>query len=181
MKWRAPSASAVCGNMEVLRTIRTSNALSAVHNAPIAHRGDIFTCAPLKMEAGNLLEIGDYFKAMEIGEQRHGPVPYCDARCPLVVTEGSTAISHPHEELPSLAFPGARRKQIELQRPQRLTPRRCRRRSMNCELCLRCRRTRFASAPRKECRTTGPRRTYQRRKDLMPPIQLTRQPVFATR
>ncbi len=85
--------------------------------------GVVYPSPPLNMVAGNLLEIGDYDKAMEIGEQRYGPVPYCDARCHIgCYTEGSTAISHPAEgvrEALRHLLPRAR-KLPPLTRPERL-------------------------------------------------------------
>jgi hypothetical protein len=85
--------------MEVLRTIRNFKRFECYPTThPIVYpHGDIYyPCAPLNMVAGNLLEIGDYYKAMEIGESKFGIVPYCDARCHIgCYTEGSTAITHP--------------------------------------------------------------------------------------
>jgi MoaA/NifB/PqqE/SkfB family radical SAM enzyme len=91
----------VYGNMEALRTIRDFKRFECYPTThPIVYpHGDLFyPCAPLNLVAGNLLEIGDYYKAMEHGERQHGIVPYCDARCHVgCYTEGSTAITHPSE------------------------------------------------------------------------------------
>jgi len=116
----------VYGNMEALRVIRDFKRFECYPTThPIVYpHGDLFyPCAPLNLVAGNLLEIGDYDKAMQIGEQRHGSIPYCDSRCHIgCYTEGSTAISHPSEGIREALhhlFPRAR-KLPTLQRPERL-------------------------------------------------------------
>jgi MoaA/NifB/PqqE/SkfB family radical SAM enzyme len=116
----------VYGNMEALRTIRDFTRFECYPTThPVIYpHGDIYyPCAPLNMLAGNLLEIGDYYEAMRIGEQKHGPVPYCDARCHVGChTESSTAISHPGQgitEAISYIF-DIRRPAFVLQRPQRI-------------------------------------------------------------
>lgn len=118
----------VYGNMEALRTIRDFKRFECypTTHAIVHPHGDIFyPCAPLGLEAGNLLETGDYYKTMALGEQRHGPVPYCDARCHVgCYTEGSTAISHPEEGIAE-AFRFLfrwRKPEIVLQRPERAAP-----------------------------------------------------------
>lgn len=91
----------IYGNMEALWTIRDFKRYECYPTTrPVIYpNGDVYyPCAPLNMLAGNLLEIGDYYETMRIGEQKHGPIPYCDARCHLgCYTEGSTAISHPEQ------------------------------------------------------------------------------------
>lgn len=176
----------VYGNMEVLRTIRDFKRFECYPTThPIIYpHGDIFyPCAPLKMVAGNLLEVGDYYKAMALGEQRHGPIPYCDARCHVgCYTEGSTAISHPEEGIAE-AFRFLvrwRKPEIELQRPERVnapmpppfdelralpslppdTIRKLRREGL------------LLNDWTSRVRVKG-------EEDFMPPIQLTREPVFA--
>jgi len=117
----------VYGNMEVLRTIRNFKRFECYPTThPIVYPdGNIFyPCAPLNMVAGNLLEIGDYYQAMEIGEKKYGIVPYCDSRCHIgCYTEGSTAITHPSNGIAEgvrYLFP-RRKKRIELHRPERLS------------------------------------------------------------
>jgi hypothetical protein len=136
------------------------------------------------MEAGNLLEIGDYYKAMEIGEQRHGPVPYCDARCHVgCYTEGSTAISHPEEGIAeAIRFLLSRHKgKVELQRPERVS-------SAPMPPPFDELRALPSLPPDKirELRRQGrlvndwtSRVRIKGEENLMPPIQLTREPVFA--
>jgi len=177
----------VYGNMEALRTIRDFKRFECYPTThPIVHpHGDIFyPCAPLGMEAGNLLEIGDYYKAMEIGEQRHGPVPYCDARCHVgCYTEGSTAISHPEEGIAeALRFLLSRHKgKVELQRPERAS-------SAAMPPPFDELRALPSLPPDKirELRRRGllvndwtSRVRIKGEENLMPPIQLTREPVFA--
>lgn len=91
----------VYGNMKVLHTIRDFARFECypTMHAIVYPNGDIFyPCSPLNLVAGNLLEIGDYDKAMRLGEQKHGPIPYCDSRCHLgCYMEGSTAITNPAE------------------------------------------------------------------------------------
>lgn len=93
----------IYGNMEAIRTIRDFKRFECYPSThPIVYpNGDIYyPCSPLNTLAGNLLEIGDYYEAMRIGEQKHGPIPYCDARCHVGChTESSTAISHPNRAL----------------------------------------------------------------------------------
>lgn len=46
--------------------------------------GDMFyPCQLLKTKAGNLLEVGDYWKAMQEGLSQHGPIPECGNICHL--------------------------------------------------------------------------------------------------
>lgn len=117
----------VYGNMEVLRTIRNFKRFECYPTThPIIYpHGDIFyPCSPLNMVAGNLLEIGDYYKAMELGERQFGIVPYCDSRCHVgCYTEGSTAITHPQQGIAeAIRFLAPRRKKpIGLQRPPHRT------------------------------------------------------------
>jgi MoaA/NifB/PqqE/SkfB family radical SAM enzyme len=178
----------VYGNMEVLRTIRDFKRFECYPTThPIVYPdGDIFyPCAPLNMVAGNLLEIGDYYKAMEIGEKKYGMVPYCDSRCHVgCYTESSTAITHPaHGVAEVIRYLAPRRKQrIELHRPERLSG--------------------MMPPPFAELRalpSLPPDKIRQLRREgllendwtssvrikgedtFMPPIQLTREPVFATR
>jgi MoaA/NifB/PqqE/SkfB family radical SAM enzyme len=178
----------VYGNMEVLRTIRDFKRFECYPTThPIVYPdGDIFyPCAPLNMVAGNLLEIGDYYKAMEIGEKKYGSVPYCDSRCHVgCYTEGSTAITHPVTGFAeAIRFISPRRKKrIELHRPERLAG--------------------VMPPPFAELRgvpSLPPDKIRQLRREgrlendwtssvrikgedtFMPPIQLTREPVFATR
>jgi MoaA/NifB/PqqE/SkfB family radical SAM enzyme len=113
----------VYGNMEALRVIRDFKRFECYPSThPIVYPdGEIhYPCSPLNTVAGNLLEIGDYYKAMALGAEKHGPVPYCDARCHVgCYTEGSTAITHPKEYVTEIfqylvkgSFKG------ELQRPE---------------------------------------------------------------
>ncbi|HVF90600.1 MAG TPA: radical SAM protein [Blastocatellia bacterium] len=91
----------VYGNMEVLRTIRDFKRFECYPTThPIIYpNGDIFyPCAPLNSIAGNLLEVGSYDRAMKAGEEKYGPIPYCDSRCHIgCYTQGSTAITNPKE------------------------------------------------------------------------------------
>jgi MoaA/NifB/PqqE/SkfB family radical SAM enzyme len=115
----------VFGNMEVLRTIRDFKRFECYPTThPIVYPdGNIFyPCAPLNLTAGNLLEIGDYYKAMEIGQQKFGLIPYCDSRCHVgCYTEGSTAITHPANAISeAIRYLAPRsKKRIELHRPER--------------------------------------------------------------
>lgn len=117
----------VFGTMETLRTIRDFKRYECYPTThPIVYpHGDMFyPCAPLNLLAGNLLEIGDYYKAMEIGERRHGPIPYCDARCHIAChTEGSIGISHPEEGVAEVIRHIFRsmRNTPALRRPERLS------------------------------------------------------------
>ena len=178
----------VYGNLEALRTIRDFKRFECYPTThPIVYpHGDIYyPCSPLNMVAGNLLEIGDYYKAMELGEKKHGPIPYCDARCHVgCYTEGSTAVTHPEEGIGEVIryLAPRRKKPIVLQRPDRL-----------------------AGAPMpppfdelralpslppdtiRQLRREGKlendftsRVRIKGEENLMPPIQLTREPVFAT-
>ena len=117
----------VFGTMETLRTIRDFKRYECYPTThPIVYpHGDMFyPCAPLNLLAGNLLEIGDYDKAMEMGERLHGPIPYCDARCHIGChTEGSISISHPEEGVAELfhhIFRGLRNPPA-WRRPERLS------------------------------------------------------------
>lgn len=89
----------VYGNMRVLRTIRDFARFECypTTHAVVYPNGDLFyPCSPLNLVAGNLLEFGDYEKAMREGERKHGPIPYCDSRCHIgCYMEGSTAITNP--------------------------------------------------------------------------------------
>jgi len=91
----------VYGNMESLRTIRDFKRFECYPSLrpTVYPSGEIYyPCSPLNTLAGNLLEIGDYQEAMNIGEKKFGSVPYCDSRCHLACyTEGSTAMTHPEE------------------------------------------------------------------------------------
>src|SRR6266550_388701 len=178
----------VYGNLEALRTIRDFKRFECypTTHAIVHPHGDIFyPCSPLNLVAGNLLEIGDYFKAMELGERKHGPIPYCDARCHVgCYTEGSTAVTHPEEGIGEVIryLAPRRKKPIVLQRPDRLsdapmpppfdelralpslppdTIRRLRREGM------------LENDWTSRVRIKG-------EENLMPPIKLTREPVFAT-
>lgn len=115
----------VYGNMEALRTIRDFKRFECYPTThPIVYpHGDIFyPCAPLNLVAGNLLEIGDYYKAMEQGERLHGIVPYCDSRCHVgCYTEGSIAITHPSEGISEAIrhlYPRPKQRAV-LRRPER--------------------------------------------------------------
>ena len=115
----------IYGNMKALRTIREFSRFECYPTThPIIYPdGSLhYPCSPLGLVAGNLLEIGDYYKAMKLGEEKHGPVPYCDARCHIgCYTEGSTAIMHPQEGLAEawrFLRPRSHRK-LTLQRPPR--------------------------------------------------------------
>lgn len=93
----------IYGNIEALRAIRDFKRFECYPSThPVIYpNGDLYyPCSPLNTLAGNLLEIGDYYEAMRIGEKRHGAIPYCDARCHIGChTESSTAISHPEQGL----------------------------------------------------------------------------------
>jgi hypothetical protein len=137
------------------------------------------------MVAGNLLDIGDYYKAMEIGEQKFGLVPYCDSRCHVgCYTEGSIAITHPTLGLAEAFRHLAPRftKNIQLHRPDRAQAP-----SMPPPFAdLRA----LPSLPPDKIREL--RRAGMLENDFtslvrikgedthMPPVQLTREPVFAT-
>lgn len=44
--------------------------------------GDLlYPCQKLHKVGGNLLELGDYARAIDEGRRRHGPLPNCDNRC----------------------------------------------------------------------------------------------------
>ncbi|MBI4668957.1 MAG: radical SAM protein [Elusimicrobia bacterium] len=44
--------------------------------------GDLlYPCQKMHKVGGNLLELGDYTKAVDEGRRRHGPLPSCDNRC----------------------------------------------------------------------------------------------------
>jgi MoaA/NifB/PqqE/SkfB family radical SAM enzyme len=115
----------VYGNMEVLRTIRDFKRFECYPTThPIVYpHGDLFyPCSPLNRVAGNLLEIGDYYKAIKLGEQKHGPIPQCDARCHVgCYTESSTLITHPEVGVGEIAGYLSRRK-IETPRLRRPAP-----------------------------------------------------------
>jgi MoaA/NifB/PqqE/SkfB family radical SAM enzyme len=89
----------VYGSMRVLRTIRDFARFECypTTHAVVYPNGDLFyPCSPLNLVAGNLLEFGDYEEAMREGERKHGPIPYCDARCHIgCYMQGSTAITNP--------------------------------------------------------------------------------------
>jgi MoaA/NifB/PqqE/SkfB family radical SAM enzyme len=91
----------VYGNVKALLTIRDFRRFECYPTGhPVVYpEGKIYyPCSPLNKVAGNLLEIGDYYQVMQLGEQKHGPIPQCDARCHVgCYTEGSTAIKHPEE------------------------------------------------------------------------------------
>jgi MoaA/NifB/PqqE/SkfB family radical SAM enzyme len=178
----------VYGNMEVLRTIRDFKRFECYPTThPIVYPdGDIFyPCAPLNMVAGNLLEIGDYYKAMEIGEKKYGMVPYCDSRCHVgCYTEGSTAITHPTNgfaEVVRYLTPRGK-KRIELRRPERLSgvmpPPFAELRALPSLPPDKIRQLRRAGMLENDW-TSSVR--IKGEDTFMPPIQLTREPVFATR
>ena len=178
----------VYGNSEVLRTIRNFKRFECYPTThPIVYPdGDIFyPCAPLNMVAGNLLEIGDYYKAMEIGESKYGSVPYCDSRCHVgCYTEGSTAISHPSSGVAeAIRYLAPRRKQrIELHRPERLSgvmpPPYAELRALPSLPPDKIRELRRQGLLENDW-TSSVR--IKGEDTFMPPIQLTREPVFATR
>lgn len=180
----------VYGNMDVLSTIRDFKRFECYPTThPIVYPdGNIFyPCAPLNTVAGNLLEIGDYYKAMEIGERKYGIVPYCDSRCHVgCYTEGSTAITNPmvgiSEAIRHLKLVPRPKQRIELRRPRRIND--------------------VMPPPFAELRalpSLPPDKIRQLRREgrlehdwtsrlrikgeetFMPPIQLTREPVLATR
>lgn len=177
----------VCGNMEVLRTIRDFKRFECYPTTrPIIYPdGDIFyPCAPLNMVAGNLLEIGDYYKAMEIGERKYGIVPYCDSRCHVgCYTEGSTAIANPSYGLAEgIRYFGPRwKKKIELHRPERLSgvmpPPFAELRALPSLPPDKIRELRRQGLLENDW-TSSVR--IKGEDSFMPPIQLTREPVFVT-
>ncbi len=136
------------------------------------------------MVAGNLLEIGDYYKAMEIGESKYGAIPYCDSRCHIgCYTEGSTAITHPSngfaEGIRHLA--PRFKKRIELYRPERapvpaMPPPFAELRALPSLPPDKIRQLRREGLLENDF-TSNVR--IKGEDSLMPPIQLTREPVFA--
>ncbi len=177
----------VYGNMEVLRTIRDFKRFECYPTThPIIYpHGDIhYPCAPLQLIAGNLLEIGDYYKAMELGEQKHGIVPYCDSRCHVgCYTEGSTAISHPRDgvaEAFRFLMPRSR-KRLVLERPERLSvpampPPFAELRALPSLPPDTIRQLRREGALENDWTS---RLRIKGEENLMPPIQISREPVFA--
>lgn len=89
----------IYGNFPSLRTIRDFARFECYPTTrPIVYpNGDLlYPCGPLQTVAGNLLEIGDYFKTVEVGIRKHGPIPHCDSRCHVgCYTEASLAIANP--------------------------------------------------------------------------------------
>src|SRR5258708_14698920 len=87
--------------MPALRAIRDCSRFECYSTTrPVVHpNGDLmYPCAPLGTVAANLLETGSYEKALALGLQKHGPVPYCDARCHIgCYMETSTSLTHPDE------------------------------------------------------------------------------------
>lgn len=82
--------------------------------------GDFYyPCPPLNTVACNLLEADDYHQAIEIGEEKHGPVPYCDSRCHLgCYMEASLGINYPFMGLYELLrYLIPKRGQVTLNRP----------------------------------------------------------------
>jgi MoaA/NifB/PqqE/SkfB family radical SAM enzyme len=117
----------IYGNLETLRTIRDFKRFECYPTThPVIYpNGNVYyPCSPLNKVAANLLEIGDYYEAVRLGELKHGPVPYCDARCHVGChTESSTSISHPAQgifEAVRYVF-GARNCSLRIKRPQRAT------------------------------------------------------------
>jgi MoaA/NifB/PqqE/SkfB family radical SAM enzyme len=91
----------VFGNDPSLRAMRDFSRFECypLTRAVVHPNGDLlYPCGHLKLVAGNILETGDYDRALAIGQRAHGPVPRCDARCQLTCySESSTAITHPEE------------------------------------------------------------------------------------
>ncbi len=88
--------------------------------ATVFPNGDVFyPCAPLDQRAANILETGSYEKAIQIGEEKYGPIPYCDNRCHIsCYLEGSLLISHPFAGAKeALTFILASRKKVKINRP----------------------------------------------------------------
>lgn len=88
--------------------------------ATVFPSGDVhYPCAPLDHRAANILETGSYKKAIKIGEENFGPIPFCDNRCHIsCYLEGSLLISHPLPSMIELVkfmlFP---QKKIKINRP----------------------------------------------------------------
>jgi len=178
----------VYGNLEALRTIRDFKRFECYPTThPIVYpHGDIYyPCSPLNLVAGNLLEIGDYYKAMALGENKHGPIPYCDARCHVgCYTEGSTAVSHPEEGIGEVIryLAPRRKKPIVLHRPERLNdapmpPPFDELRALPSLPPDTIRQLRHEGKLENDWTS---RVRIKGEANLMPPIQLTREPVFAT-
>lgn len=114
----------ICGNLPSLRTIRDFTRFECYPTTrPMIYpNGDLlYPCGPLQTIAGNLLEIGDYFKAIEIGMRKHGPIPHCDSRCHLACfMEASLAIVHPVEAIVELIrHAGRGKRRPKINRPRR--------------------------------------------------------------
>lgn len=114
----------IFGNVTALLTIRDFKRFECYPTShPVIYpQGEIhYPCLPLNKLAGNLLEIGDYYKTMQIGEQKHGPIPFCDSRCHVGChTETSTAISDPKEGVMEAIryLLGSPKRAFVLRRPQ---------------------------------------------------------------
>jgi len=118
----------VNSNLEALRTIRDFSRFECyptAHPVVYPHGALFYPCSPLNSVAGNLLEIGDYYKAMKVGESRFGPIPYCDSRCHVACyTQGSTAITHPAAGVLEVAhFLLPRHGKVAIRRPKETEPR----------------------------------------------------------
>lgn len=60
--------------------------------------GDLcYPCQKLHKVGGNLLDLGDYKKAVDEGRRRHGQLPRCDKRCPVgCYMDFSMCVQRPH-------------------------------------------------------------------------------------
>ncbi len=89
----------VYGNLRSLRIMRDFTRYECYPTTrPIVYpNGDLlYPCGPFQTRAANLLEVGDYQKALTIGINKHGPVPVCDNRCHVgCYSEASTLIEQP--------------------------------------------------------------------------------------
>jgi MoaA/NifB/PqqE/SkfB family radical SAM enzyme len=116
----------IYGNFPSLRAIRDFTRFECYPTTrPIVYpNGDLmYPCAPLGTVGANLLETGDYFKAVEAGMRKHGAVPYCDSRCHLgCFMETSTSLTYPDEALLEAArFFDFRKRVPRVRRPPRQT------------------------------------------------------------
>ena len=80
--------------------------------ASVYPNGDLwYPCTVLQKKGGNLLECGDFNRAVKIGQEKHGPVPHCDNRCHAnCYVEPSIMAAHPLGVIGDLVRLALRRK-----------------------------------------------------------------------
>lgn len=74
----------VFGSFPFLNTIRSYEPFDCFPTLTphVYPNGDLFyPCEPAQKIAANLLEVGDYRKALRMGMEKHGPLPRCRNRC----------------------------------------------------------------------------------------------------